>query len=52
MSDGDFLAEMNLIDKTSFVGGYHLTDLVMRQEVVALALRLLNVYIPVNYTCR
>jgi hypothetical protein len=41
-----------LISKKNFSGGYMLNELVARQEAVAMAMRLLNIYLPPNYTCK
>lgn len=52
LSDGDFLLQSWLINGALFASGYHLGDMVMREEVVALALKILNIYLPDHYNCR
>lgn len=52
LSDGDYLAALGYIEKKSSTTAYKLTEFVLRQEVVALAIKLMNIYIPDNYACR
>ncbi len=52
LSDGDYLAALWYIEKKSSATAYKLTGFVLRQEVVALAVKLMNIYIPDSYSCR
>lgn len=51
LSDGDYLAAQGYIEKKD-KNTYNLSERLPRQEVVALAMKLSNVYIPTSYTCR
>lgn len=51
ISDTDFLIQAGIIKQKSD-WDYHLSDFVMREEVVAMAVKMLNIYIPDDYSCR
>lgn len=51
ISDSDFLAQEWIITKQKNLADYHLGDFVKREEVVATAVKMLNIYIPDDYTC-
>lgn len=52
VSDADFLAERWIISKRKNASAYKVWESVKRQEVVLIALKLLNIYLPEDYTCR
>jgi hypothetical protein len=52
MSDADYLATLGYIEKRNSPDAYALSERFLRQEVVALAVKLSNVYIPSDYVCR
>lgn len=52
LSDADYLAALGYIAKKPSAAWYKLSDFILRQEVVALAVKLMNIYIPEDYTCR
>ena len=51
ISDSDFLAQEWVINKQKNVADYNLTDFVKREEAVAMAVKMLNIYIPDDYVC-
>ncbi len=51
LSDSDFLALKEIISKQKTVADYHLSDFVKKEEVVAMAVKMLGIYIPDDYTC-
>lgn len=51
LSDVDFLVQAGVINKQKSTADYHLSDFVMREEVVAMAVKMLNIYIPDDYSC-
>ena len=52
LSDADYLATLGYIEKKSSATAYKLTENILRQEVTALAIKVMNIHIPENYTCR
>ncbi len=51
LSDHEYLARLSYIEKKNSTSAYNLTGKIPRQEVVALAMKLSNAYIPNSYTC-
>lgn len=52
LSDADYLATLGYIERKSSNAAYGLSEKLLRQEVVALAMKLSNIYIPAEYQCR
>jgi hypothetical protein len=52
MSDVDYLSTLGYIEKRKSLDSYALSERLLRQEVVALAVKISNIYTPVDYVCR